>query len=476
MQKYASLLLYSTMSLLGSCSLAPSQPPEPPDPAKAIARSLDIIREATPAHPRVLKILFYGQSISTPKWTDQAMATLRARYPDVAFDYRNLALGGWSAKFLSRAAARDMADAYPDLIVFHVYGDHRAYERIMQIMRSETAADVILQTDHVIGPLEPVCLTGLHLRWSPPPGCTGHFWFAQHDWGEFMTGVWIPTMAHKYDLAMEPRQQEWQAYLQAHHLGPMALIHDTPHPNAQGWTVMANLFSAWFEKQEDRAAAAAPRDPDRVKTLPPPTPGTAIRYAFDGNRLELLSAGPLDGRVVAKIDGKAPEDLDGCWQTGRVSRLPNVPDWPALKQVTVDPAFHRADRWTIRLGHFNAAQNKFDFTLTDALHGKQGSGDADSAFTSSDGQLKIDPQDWNIAYARDVAGKGLAEGASFTVERRFVCGDQAPVALPIGGIEQRHVLATGLANGHHVVELKVQPGAPVISEARAYRPPLHDST
>jgi hypothetical protein len=446
--------------------------PTPPDPVQAIARSLAIIRDATPQHPRVLKILFYGQSISTPKWTDQAMATLRAKYPNVAFDYRNLALGGWSAKFLSRAAARDIADAYPDLIVFHVYGDHRAYEHIIQTMRAETAADVIVQTDHVIGPLEPVCPAGFHLRWSPPPGCRGHVWFKQHDWGEFMSGVWIPTMARKYDLAMEPRQQEWQAYLTAHHLAPMALIHDVPHPNAQGWTLMANLFTAWFEKQEDRAGHAQPGD--QVKSFAPPRPGVAMHYAFTGNRLELLAAGALDGKVTVKIDGKAAEDFDGCWQTERVSRLPNVPDWPALKQVTVDPGLHRADRWTIRLGHFNAAQDKFDFTLSDALHGADGSGTADSAFTSSDGLVKIDPQDWNIAYARQVGGKGLPEGASFTFERRFVCGDQAPVALPGGGVEQRHVVATGLTNERHVVEVMVSQGAPAIAEVRAYRPPLAD--
>ena len=474
MQKSVYFLLSPAIWLLGSCSSTFSTAPTPPDPAQAIARSLDIIRDATPQHPRVLKILFYGQSISTPKWTDQAMATLRARYPDVAFDYRNLALGGWSAKFLSRAAARDIAEAYPDLIVFHVYGDHRAYEQIIRIMRAETAADVIVQTDHVIGPLEPVCPAGLHLRWSSPPGCTGHVWFKQHDWGEFMSGVWIPTMARKYDLAMEPRQQEWQAYLQAHHLEPMALIHDTPHPNAQGWTVMANLFTTWFAKLEDRAATVAPRDPNRVKSFAAPMPGATRRYQFAGNRIELLAAGPLDGKVAVKIDGKAPQDLDGCWQTDRVSRLPNVPDWPALKQVSVKPAFHHPDRWTIRLGHFNAAQDRFDFTLTDTLHGAAGTGTADSTFTSSDGLVTIDPQDWNIAYARQVAGRGLSEGASFTFARRFVCGDQAAMRLPTGQVEQRHVLATGLANGRHFVELTVQPGAPAIAEVRDYQPPLPD--
>ena len=39
-----------------------------------------------------------------------------------------------------RTVERDISDFYPDLIILHVYGDHRAYERIVQIMRSRSAA------------------------------------------------------------------------------------------------------------------------------------------------------------------------------------------------------------------------------------------------------------------------------------------------------------------------------------------------
>ena len=127
----------------------------------------------------------------------------------------------------------------------------------------------------------------------------------------------------------------------------------------------------------------------------------------------------------------------------------------------------------MRVSHLNPAQDRFDFTVTDA-HGPVGTGTADHAFTSANGQVTIDPQDWNIAYAREAGGKALAKGTSFTMERRFVCGDQAPVPLRGGGIEQRHVLATGLANGHHTVDLLVRPGAPAITEIRAYHPSLAD--
>ena len=132
-RKVNRVLIFSLM--LTCCCLQVSAEPAPPDPGQAIGRSLSIIRSATAEKPQVLKILFYGQSISSPKWTDLAIAALRAKYPNVAFEYRNLALGGWNAVLLEQAVARDVEETYPDLIVFHVYGDHRAYERIIRILR-----------------------------------------------------------------------------------------------------------------------------------------------------------------------------------------------------------------------------------------------------------------------------------------------------------------------------------------------------
>jgi hypothetical protein len=454
---------------LPDCSAPPPQLPL--DSVQAIARSLSIIRSATPSKPQVLKILFYGQSISTPKWTDQAIAALRAKYPNVTFDYRNLALGGWGSALLERAAARDVEEVYPDLIVFHVYGDHRAYERIIQTFRSKTAADIIIQTDHVVIPVEPLCDVGFHLQWSPPKGCTGHFRFKQRSWEEFMSSVWEPTMARKYDLAMEPRRARWNSYLQEHHLQPSDLIDDAPHPNAEGWALMANLFTSWFEGLEDRAADFKPA-PNQVRSFAPPKPGELAHYEFDGDRIELIAAGPLDNKLYLKVDGNAAHELDGCWQTSRVTRLPNVPDWPALKRVDVIPSYHQADAWKVRITHLDAPQEHFDFTVESARNGLEGSGKANEVFKSPSGRITIQPDDWNLAYAKSVSGKGIEEGQSFEWERRFICQDQPAVTTVNGEVQQRYVLATGLANGHHVVELTLAPNTPAISEVRAYRPPL----
>ncbi len=448
------------------CARTPAPPV--PDPAQALARTAAILRSGTPDHPSVLKILFYGQSISTRHWTDQTMAMLRSAYPNVRFDYRNLAVGGWSATTLDHAAARDVAETYPDLIVFHVYGDHRAYERIIATFRRETAADIIVQTDHVVTPVEPLCDTGLHLRWSPPPGCRGHVWFKQHVWEDYMSGRVLPDLAGRYDLALEPRRRRWDAWLRAHHLPPTALLADVPHPNKRGWTLMARLFASWLEAVAAAPTRAAP-GPARVRTLPPPRPGVPASYQFTGNRIELLAAGPLDGKVTASVDGKPPQALDGCWRDSRVSRLPNVPDWPGLTRVGTAASFHRADRWRLRIGGLDPAQDRFSFTLSDAT-GAEGGGSADASFTSRDGVVTITPEDWMVAAARGAAGRGVPEGTVLSWDRRFACADEPPVPLGLGAVEQRHVIATGLPDAPHVVTVTLARDAPAVREVRVYRP------
>jgi hypothetical protein len=471
MARYGAFGAAALALTLAACSSKPPETPTPPDPAKALARSISIIRSATPEHPRVLKLLFYGQSISTRKWTDQAVAALRARYPNVVFDVRNMAIGGWHAAMLERAVNRDVDEAQPDLIVFHVFGDKDAYERIIRAFRSRTSADVIVQTDYVVTPVEPLCPAGIQLRWSPPPGCQGHIRFKQRFWQDYMSGFWIPTMAQKYSLAVEPRRVRWNAYLKANHLDPMALLAPSLHPNERGWSLMADLFTSWFEGVVDKGATQAPPHDDAVRSFAPPRPGATATYEFTGSRIELLAAGPLDGKVQVTIDGKASQDLDGCWQDSRVSRLPNAPEWPGLRQVSVSPAYHRADSWTLRLTGFNAAQDQFAFTLSSASGGADGKGMAAEPFTSTSGRVKIEPDDWMIHTALE-SGKRVPEGLELHWQRRFVCADEPAVALPNGGMEQRHVLATGLPNGRHAVRLILAPGAPAVAELRAYRPPI----
>lgn len=465
------LVLLFLLLIVTACSKSNVAPPKSPDPLKAIARSLSIVRSATPENPKVLRVLFYGQSISSPHWTDQAINNLRSSYPNVTFDSRNLALGGFDSGKLERTTERDIAEFYPDLIVFHVYGDHTAYERIIRLFRSNTSADIIVQTDHVTTTPEPVCDEGLQLRWSPPPGCNGHIWFKQRNWEDFMSGIWLPTMATKYGLAVEPRRERWNAYLQTRVMKPADLLADMPHPNEQGWTLMADLFTSWFKELVADFDDSAPPEVS-VKSFAAPIRGSTTNYQFNGNRIELIATGPLNGKVTVTIDGKRSQNLDGCWLDSRVSRLPNVPDWPALSQVKVDPSYHKADTWALRVTNLNDNQTAFDFTLSRASAGYDGSGKADEPFSSNSGVVNIEPIDWTIAYAASVSGKRLPEGYTMSWSRSFVCNDQDEVVMTNGSREYRYLIATGLPNVRHNVKISIEKDASTIKEVRTYMPQL----
>src|SRR6266702_7882129 len=96
-----------------------------------IARSLEIIRTSSLADHKILKVLFYGQSITRSGWDKAVIEHWHQKYPNTVFVVQNRALGGFASPMLLRTTEQDIAAFYPDLIIFHVYGDHHAYEQII---------------------------------------------------------------------------------------------------------------------------------------------------------------------------------------------------------------------------------------------------------------------------------------------------------------------------------------------------------
>ncbi|GGB37201.1 hypothetical protein GCM10011380_28270 [Sphingomonas metalli] len=456
--------------LLAGC--APSYAPEVPASDSGLRRTLGILSGRDPAQPRVLRILFYGQSISTRAWTDMAAAELQRRFPNTDLVVENRAIGGFAADLLERTVARDVTEFYPDLIVFHVYGNHRAYERIIRTMRARTAAEIVVQTDHVTTPVEPVCDEGLHLAWSPPPGCHGHVWFRQNVWEQHMSSVVIPGYARRYGLALEDRRPIWNAYLRRHDLVPNDLLADGLHPNALGWRLMAKLWVTYMQRQVfayrgERSTLVRSYRVGDADGRP---------LAIVGNRVELIADAPLDGGVQALVDGHSPTAANGCWQNSRTTSVPGVPEWPMVKQVDTADGVHRADRWTARITAIGPDGKTGTFALSSARGGPDGTGRLEQDFTSPSGAIRIAAKDWVIPMAYEAHGVALSIGFQVQWERRFVCRDQPVVDLQGRRIQTRHVVATGMTNGPHRIVLRLTPEARAhIREIRVYRPPLKEA-
>ena len=110
-----------------------------------------LLATSTPQHRNHVRILVYGQSISEGIWWRHVERDLRTRFPNADLEMVNRALGGHASNYLVREAETDVYPFYPDLVIFHVYGAHTCYEQIISRIRSRTAAEVLITTDHLGG-------------------------------------------------------------------------------------------------------------------------------------------------------------------------------------------------------------------------------------------------------------------------------------------------------------------------------------
>jgi hypothetical protein len=446
-----------------------------PDQQK-IARTLEIIRTSTPTDHKVLKVLFYGQSITRSGWHNAVVAHWREKYPNTVFVVENRALGGFASQNLVRTTEQDIAAFYPDLIIFHVYGDHRAYEKILRMFRSLTAADVILQTDHGDGLPDPPCAEGLQLSLHRGPGCAGVLWVHQRLWHDEMSYHKIPSFAKKYGMTFEPQRIWWRDYLLQNQLDPQSLLmSDSLHPNEKGNELIASFFNKYFDNLVEHwngqteqnvvsIATNAVKDSDEMETV-----------NFDGSRLELLSDQPLAVWPSVTIDERSPKEIDGCYQVTRSSPLESVPDWPALRRITLLHD-HTAEDWTATITDITPDQKTANFSVRASATGDEGNGNSSRKYVSKSGQLSIDGDDWMFEWGYDLKHIPLQVPAEIHWSVQYICSGKPEVIDRRDGMTQyRYVVGAGLANGKHTAKLSFPPNDLAYAvEFLAYKPPLRE--
>jgi hypothetical protein len=446
---------------------------DPVSDEEKVARTLEIIRTSTPAHHKVLKVLFYGQSVTGSGWDKAVIEHWHQKYPNTVFVVENRALGGFASPALLRTTEQDIAAFYPDLIIFHVYGDHHAYEQIIRLFRSKTAADIIVQTDPGEELPDPPCREGLRMTPRQKPGCSGLIWLKQRKWSDEMSYHKIPGFARKYALAVEQQRAWWRDYLLETHSDPKEFLTEDIHLNKKGKVLMArffnryfdNLVESWSGQQEHNVTSIAVNEADH--------PNGQETLHFDGSRIELISSKQLSTWPGVTVDGEAPNDLDGCYLVTRASSIETVPDWPTVRHIELRHD-HVAEDWTATVTQISPDQKTFAFTVKASKTGDEGSGDSSRDFLSKSGRLSIAAQDWMMLRAYDL--KHIPLRAPFDVNWSVVSdcsGVPEVIELGDGQMQYRYVLATGLTNKPHTVTLSLQPNDLAnVTEFRAYRPLL----
>jgi len=446
----------------------PQTYPPPPkvdaaDFGAGIQRTMTLLATSTPAHRNRVRILFYGQSITKQEWWEDVAADLRRRFPYADLEIANVALGGFDSPRLVRTYEHDVFPFYPDLVIFHDYGDEENYERIIAGIRQNTTAEILLQTDHV--------------TWLPPESgepdskaMKAKLWHDRHG------SEWLPQLARKYGCEVVDVRTAWAKYLKENRLKPEALLTDGVHLNAHGNFLMAELVKMHV-RQNERAPETGWRD--LVKTYVVGRDlewkdGT-LQLEFDGNRVEALTTTGGWARNYTRadvlIDGKRPSEFPELYAITRASDTFAV-DWPGAIRISAEKPLLIED-WTAKILGTDDAATKLRFTVSGSRTGPDGEGVSTERFVSKSGRVVIEPGDWHAARAREYSKKAMPPNFEFhwSVVPLFTDVYEPP-RINDTTREYATILAQGLANGRHRLEMRSTTAVlPQIEAIRVYRPP-----
>ncbi len=456
-----------TLFLLSVSAMAQQNPardlPRPEPPANSdqlgagIQRPMTLMATSTPERRNTVKVLYYGQSITNQQWTDQVSEHLRQTYSHADLQFEKLSLGGFASQRLVRTTDYDVLPYYPDLLVFHVLGDHRRYEDIIIKVRQKTTAQIAIWNDHIT-----------RLPTSPD------------DWSEQMSYKFIPSYAERYGCYLMDIRTPWKEYLLKHGFEPKKFLRDGVHLNDNGNWLLATLINDrllynpklprdWQDLVRDYAVGEDVEWQDG-----------RLKLEFTGNRVDVVSAwtgGGEPGHAKVLIDGKAPSEHPEVYYHARPTGTPHI-GWPAIKRIG-----HRVpllqEQWTARVWGFNEDATDFQFEVTGSVTGPDGRGRGAETFVSESGRVVIEPQDWTYDYDWSLAQRRndaprLPQEHVVRWQTRAIAEDTyAPEKVEDPSMTYATVLAQGLQNARHTLELLSSFGGPMpIGAIRVYEPPL----
>jgi len=322
-----------------------------------------------------IRILFYGQSITAQRWRDHVVADLQKRFPEAILEIQNRAIGGFQSPALRRTAEHDLYPFYPDLLIFHVYGDLTHYEAIIRKVRETTTAEIVLWTDHVAEPKR-----------------------MERD-DTYSAG--IRRIAQKHDCMLVDVRKAWKQHLADSGKTPGDFLRDSVHLNAAGEKLLGDIIKAQLVRTDqygengeaEEQILDVPLDSDAV------TIGEdgVISLSFEGNRVVAVSGGSnSDADMTVRLDGRELRTFPGAWAATRPSR--SAIWMPAIRHVALgeNPV---AETWTLTCLPDSAPNGtKVHFRLSGSVTGDDGEGWSTEDFVSSSGRIRIARQDWNIAF------------------------------------------------------------------------------
>lgn len=406
-----------------------------------VARTAWLLSSVNNGNSEPVRILVYGQSISEQSWWKEVREFVTNRFPSARINFINKAIGGFSSERLKLMVENDVVSFYPDLILFHDYGNEADYEKIIQTIRRRTTAEIALQTDHM--------------------AAQGQVWHDKH------SQEWLPSTCSKYGLALIDVRSVWKTYLKENNLEIKDLLSDGIHLNAHGNYLMASIIKKYF------ASLTPAEGVDRyVKYLVPgkdfTVKGNQIELSVNGNRIDLAWKPNIsrNGQALVYIDERKPSTFNTCYYYTRpafdsTSFLRKIGQVLAMKLT--DKA--KEEEWAMTITSTDSVKQQMRFSLKGSITGEDGWGTSESTFTSNSGKIIIEPTYW--FRAKEFAKfPWVKPGDVLKWKVKCMCKDEV---VPIASAET--TVVQGIENGVHRLKLTGK-GLKDLQGIRVYEPAL----
>lgn len=448
------LFLIPAMQIFAQTSPVPELP-DTTNYGRYTSRTMHLLQASTPEKPNTVKILVYGQSISVQDWWLEVKKTIQNRFPNANLIMENKAIGGFASQLLSKTVEMDVSTFYPDLVLLHIYGSNQLYDSVLYTIRSRTAAEVAIQTDHY---------TGLSA------------------WSDTMSYYFLPQMAEKYKCDLINIRDPWKKYLKDHNLQPKDLLKDDVHLNKYGEFLMAELIKPLFQYkskfQSDPFGLCTTFFEGKDFTIHK----KILVAPFSGNRVDMIYK-RNQAIVTAKVllDDRPPSEFQGTYFMTRPYAVSGkVWPWslPAMIHIQHQTPWI-AEEWTCKFTEATAPYEDFSFEISGSVTGKDGVGKASEDFVSISKRVIITKGDaetggdWHLNRSFKVMKTIVNTGDEVKWKIFSISSD---VWQPTTDLKQNETAITtlfqGVPNTSHVlkiIDLEGMGKLP-IQEIKVYRP------
>jgi len=368
----------------------------------------------------------------------------------------------------------------PDLVLTYTNGTPAGLEQLILEVRRQTTADIMVPSLHFFQ----------RSKLSEQEIERGVV-----DWAE------VRAICKKHQVEFVENRRELAAYLERIGQEPPVLVGDAVHQNAHGrvriWDNIVRHIArhpspVYDPQSRERrlSAVSPPNGTEEEITVVGQWKGTSdglttqerdarIRVRFRGNRLDLIGKRIAAGGTVKVVVDGTPGDEVPVFFTNFIKPAADnrrVLEGPGLGDVAPHAVSLgenvAAQSWTITM-----ASDQGDYRLEGNVTGLDGQGNALEAFTSSSGQVLIDPELWRhtrIDPKTNEPRYANRAGDTFQFDVYRCCDGQ--VSFQSERAEPFFVpLVQNLKNGSHTVEIIASgDGDVTVDGFYVYEPPLQE--